>query len=136
LIRSAFLNVLRNSVESTPPDGTITISVREVSAKELRKGDELGVVFDNTGISGEDTVIPDNEVFVETEFRDSGKGVPEAKIRKMGEPFFTTKGEKVGLGLAIARKIVSRHRGRMEIESKEGEGTTVRIILPQEHNTG
>ncbi|NQT84462.1 GAF domain-containing protein, partial [bacterium] len=46
LIRSAFLNVLRNSVESTPPDGTITISVREVSAKELRKGDELGVVFD------------------------------------------------------------------------------------------
>jgi len=135
LIRSAFLNVLRNSIESTPPNGTITISIKDVSARELRKEKGRGLVFDSTGISGQDGAVPDDEVFMETEFRDSGGGIPEAKMAKVGQPFFTTKGEKIGLGLAITRKIVSRHRGRMGIESKEGEGTTVRIILPREQNT-
>jgi len=135
LVRSAFLNVLRNSIESTPSDGSITISIKEVSARQFRERKGGRLVCDFTGIDGKDGSVLDDEVFVETEFRDSGKGIAGAELGKVGQPFFTTKGEKVGLGLAIARKIVSRHRGRMEIESKEGEGTTVRIVLPREQNT-
>jgi signal transduction histidine kinase len=138
LMRSAFLNVLKNSIESTPPNGTITVSIKEVAARELRNGrreNASRVLLDSTGISGRDGMVPDDEIFVETEFRDSGKGIPEAEIGELGEPFFTTRGGNVGLGLAITRRIVSRHRGRMEIESKEGKGTTVWIILPQEQNT-
>jgi len=135
LIRSAFLNVLKNSIESPPPDGAITILIKEVSARELRKGRGGRLVLDSTGIGGRDGAVPDDELFVETEFRDSGEGIPEAKMGEVGKPFFTTKGGKIGLGLAITRKIVSRHGGRMEIESKEGEGTTVRIVLPRQQNT-
>jgi signal transduction histidine kinase len=137
LIRSAFLNVLKNSIESTTADGSITISVKKVSAKELREEkarDASRALCDNTGITGKDGAVPDDEMFVETEFRDSGKGIAEAEMGKVGEPFFTTKGESIGLGMAIVRKIVGRHRGKMEIESKEGIGTTVRIILRAEQN--
>ncbi len=138
LMRSAFLNVLKNSVESTPPNGTITVSIKEVAARALRKardGNASRVLLDSTEITGGDGTVPDDEIFVETEFRDSGKGIPEAKMGEVGAPFFTTRGENLGLGLAITRKIVGRHHGRIEIESKQGKGTTVWIILPREQNT-
>ncbi len=134
LIRSAFLNVLKNSIESTPPDGTITISIKEMAAKQLREEKGGKVVFDGTGISSGDGGVLDDEVFVQTEFRDTGKGIPEDAMARIGEPFFTTKGENVGLGLAVAGKIVSKHRGRMEIQSEEGKGTTIRILLPRGQN--
>ncbi len=135
LIRSAFMNVLKNSIESTSASDTISISIREVSAGELRRGAQRGLVFDSTGIDGGDGFVSDEEMFVEAEFRDSGAGIPQAQMTRIGEPFFTTKEQKVGLGLAIARRIVSRHRGRMEIESEEGKGTAVRIVLPREPNS-
>jgi signal transduction histidine kinase/PAS domain-containing protein len=135
LIRSAFLNVLKNSIESTPPDGTITVAVKEVSAGEARRGKHAESVFDTSGIDGGDGAVLDDEMFVQAEFRDNGKGIPREAMTKIGEPFFTTKEQKIGLGLAIVRRIVSRHRGRMEIESEEGKGTTVRIILPRDQNS-
>jgi len=135
LIRSAFLNVLKNSVESTPPDGTITVSVKEVSAGEVRQAKHGELVFDNSGIDGGDGAVLDDEMFIQAEFCDNGKGMPGEAMTKIGEPFFTTKEQKIGLGLAIVRRIVSRHRGRMEIESEEGKGTTVRIILPRGRNS-
>jgi len=48
------------------------------------------------------------------------------------DPFFSTKeeGKGTGLGLAICRRIVQEHEGTLHIESKEGEGTTVRLTLP------
>jgi signal transduction histidine kinase len=51
---------------------------------------------------------------------------------KLFTPFFTTKGEikGVGLGLAVAYGIIERHQGRIEVQSKEGEGTTFTIYLP------
>ncbi len=131
LIRSAFLGILSNSIESTPPDGTITISIKEISGKALRRRKSGEVVVDNTGVSGRDAAAHDETVFVETEFRDSGEGIATGLMEKVAQPFFTTKGNKVGLGLAITGQIIARHGGRMEIESEEGEGTTVRIILPR-----
>lgn len=134
LIRSAFLRVLRNSIESTPTDGTITISIKEVTAKHLRRPPHNAVVFDYTGIAEKDGAVSDDEVFLETEFRDSGKGISDGRMGQIGQPFFTTKGDKVGLGLAITRQIIIRHSGRIEVGSKETEGTTVKIVLPRGKN--
>jgi signal transduction histidine kinase len=56
-------------------------------------------------------------------------------MRKLFTPFFTTKQEVkgVGLGLAISYGIIQRHHGRIEVQSKEGEGTTFSIYLPLRH---
>jgi signal transduction histidine kinase len=68
---------------------------------------------------------------VRVEVADSGIGIPEKYLDKVFEPYFTYgKADGTGLGLALAKKIVEDHKGRMEIRSKEGVGTTVSIVLP------
>jgi two-component system NtrC family sensor kinase len=59
-------------------------------------------------------------------------------MRKLFTPFFTTKREVkgVGLGLAVSYGIIQRHRGRIEVQSKEGEGTTFTVYLPLRHEEG
>jgi len=61
---------------------------------------------------------------------DDGHGVDETTQQAMFEPFFTTKLHGTGLGLAVARKIIEEHGGRIEVSSAPGEGTTVFLILP------
>lgn len=134
LIRAAFLALLKNSIESTPPDGTITVSIKEVSAGEVRREKGADLVYDDSGIACDGEVL-DDEMFVLAEVRDDGVGIPGETIGKVGEPFFTTKEQRAGLGLAIVRRIISRHRGRIEIESDAGKGTAVRMILPRDHNS-
>lgn len=133
LIRAAFLALLKNSIESTPPDGTITVSIKEVSAGEVRREQGADLVYDDSGIASDGEVL-DEKMFVLAEVRDNGVGIPGETIGEVGEPFFTTKEQRAGLGLAIVRRIISRHRGRIEIESDPGKGTAVRMILPRDQN--
>ncbi len=69
------------------------------------------------------------------EVQDTGCGISPENMRKLFTPFFTTKHEVkgVGLGLAISYGIIQRHHGRIEVQSKEGEGTTFTIYLPLHH---
>ena len=64
---------------------------------------------------------------------DEGVGIPAENLPRLFDPFFTTKavGEGTGLGLSISHGIVSGHGGRLEVESRVGEGTTFRIVLPR-----
>jgi len=66
------------------------------------------------------------------EVQDTGCGISPENMRKLFTPFFTTKekGKGVGLGLAVAHGIIQRHQGRIEVQTKEGEGTTFTIYLP------
>jgi signal transduction histidine kinase len=61
---------------------------------------------------------------------DTGPGIPPEVLPKVFEPLFTTKSFGVGLGLPTVRQIVEQHGGAIDIESKVGKGTTVRIWLP------
>ena len=63
---------------------------------------------------------------------DSGCGIPEDALQRIFDPFFTTKpiGRGTGLGLAIAYRIVAKHHGRIEVQSRPGFGTTFRVVLP------
>ena len=63
---------------------------------------------------------------------DRGTGIPPDLVQKIFDPFFTTKDvdKGTGLGLAISHGIVERHHGRIEVESRVGEGTTFRVALP------
>jgi len=110
-LRQVFLNLFTNAVDAMPEGGRLIPRVR---AGQL--GEKPGVVV---------------------EVADTGTGIPPELLPRVTEPFFTTKpeGKGTGLGLAICRRIVKQHQGTMEVESRRGEGTTVRITLPVRPDT-
>lgn len=99
-IKQVFLNILKNAMEALPFGGTIEIV--------------LDVEGDSQHIR----------------FTDSGEGMTEEVIRRLGEPFHTTRSDGNGLGIMIVRNIVHAHEGHMTITSVQGEGTSVDIWLP------
>lgn len=108
-LRQVFLNVILNAVQAMPGGG------------------ELRVVTSNR--SG-----PHSEG-VEIEIADTGVGIPKEQIKQIFQPFFTTKEQGTGFGLAITYGIIREHNGRIDVESVEGEGTTFRIFLPRDTET-
>ncbi len=70
---------------------------------------------------------------IEIRVQDNGNGIPQHVIDKIFQPFFTTKptGQGTGLGLSLAYDIIKAHGGELRVETKEGEGTTFTIQLPQ-----
>lgn len=75
-------------------------------------------------------LLPDKKHFQIT-VGDNGGGIPEENIGKIFEVFFTTKGHKgTGLGLPVVKKIIDEHKGKIEIFTKQGEGTAFKIYLP------
>jgi signal transduction histidine kinase len=67
---------------------------------------------------------------IEIVVSDTGKGIPQDKIKYIFDPFFTSKIYGPGLGLTFARRIVQEHGGRISVESEPGKGTTFTIRLP------
>ncbi len=72
--------------------------------------------------------------FVKIDIADNGSGIPEEVKNNIFEPFFTTKplGKGTGMGLDIVKRIVDRHRGKVEVESEEGKGTKFTVCIPIE----
>jgi PAS domain S-box-containing protein len=62
--------------------------------------------------------------------RDTGMGIPAENLKKIFLPFYTTKDNGTGLGLALVHKIILSHGGRIDVESRQGSGTVFRVILP------
>jgi signal transduction histidine kinase/CheY-like chemotaxis protein/HAMP domain-containing protein len=110
-LREVFLNLLLNAVDAMPAGGTVTLGVHQLAGDN---GD--------AGAPGEAI-----ECFV----RDTGVGMSAEVRRRAFDPFFTTKGARgTGLGLSVVYGIVSRHGGRVRIDSVENAGTTVTLHLP------
>jgi signal transduction histidine kinase len=84
----------------------------------MSRGGELRI---QTGTAGE-------EVWVS--LSDTGGGIPQDQLNRLFKPFYTTKKKGSGLGLMIVQRIVRAHGGRIEIDSRLGQGTTFRIALP------
>jgi len=106
-------------------------------------GDELQEVFLVFILNSLDAVPKEGKLTIRTEyaeggktvkivFSDTGSGIKREDLKRIGEPFFTTKGqgEGLGLGLATAYGIIDRHNGRIDVESAAGEGATFIIQLP------
>jgi two-component system sensor histidine kinase AtoS len=101
LLRQALTNLFVNAAEAMPGGGSLEIELNRVRNK------------------------------AEIRIRDTGHGLPEDIRQKIFLPFFTTKDEGTGFGLALVQKIIVSHGGNIEVESKDGEGTTFRITLPE-----
>ncbi|RMH35364.1 MAG: sensor histidine kinase [Nitrospirae bacterium] len=101
-LSQAFMNIMTNALQAMQGQGTLEISTR------LQDG-TIRVVI-----------------------RDTGPGIPRAHLSKAFDPFFTTKrqGEGAGLGLTIARRIITKYGGQIHLESEVGQGTTCTILFP------
>ena len=69
---------------------------------------------------------------VEVSVRDKGVGIPQERLSRIWEPYFTHKPGGTGLGLAIVRQTLLAHDGDVQAESRTGDGTTIRLFLPVE----
>lgn len=101
-IHQVFHNLLLNAIQASPPQGTI----------ELR-----------TSVDGKQALI---------EVQDHGSGIEPAHLKRLFEPFFTTRaiGHGAGLGLAICYGIVRDHGGSIDVDTQVGDGSTFRVRLP------
>ena len=106
-LRQVLLNLFTNAGDAMPGGGRLTTRVRPA-------------------------VLPGDRPAVAIDVADTGVGIPAEHLPRVFEPFFTTKedGKGTGLGLAICRRIVGEHRGTLELDSRVGEGTVVRVTLP------
>jgi signal transduction histidine kinase len=113
LMHQALMNLMTNGVEAVGQSrGIVTVRT----------------VYHAAGSRGEGS-----PAIVEIAVIDNGPGVPKEKLTKIFEPFHTTKGTKgTGLGLAVTKRIVEEHGGRIRVDSVEGQGATFRIFLPAE----
>jgi two-component system, sensor histidine kinase RegB len=89
--------------------------------------------FDACGTGRVSLDVRDVDGGVELRFVDEGHGMDEHVVKRATDPFFTTKGsgDRMGLGLFLARTLVDSLDGSLTIESSTGHGTTIRIVLPQ-----
>jgi len=70
------------------------------------------------------------EKMAKIEVEDSGPGIPKDVLEKLFTPFFTTKARGTGLGLAVVKKVIERHKGKVEIVSEVGKGTCFKLYIP------
>jgi PAS domain S-box-containing protein len=134
-------------------DGVVNIAWNEVKYKaELEKNysnipmvmcnpQQLGQVFVNLLVNAAQAIPEKGVITLKTyqrdsaivvEVRDTGTGIPDEIKTKIFDPFFTTKepGSGTGLGLSISYDIVKKHGGRIDLESKVGEGSVFYVVIP------
>ncbi len=145
-------DVLRDTVLLLESRGVHNVEIRDEIPRTLvcrGQPDKLKQVFLNLGINAFDACFqsvkaahldircrpgvspePEPRQGVLVEFADDGCGIARENLSRVFDPFFTTKPHGVGMGLAIARKIVRGHGGEITVESAEGQGTVFRVWLP------
>lgn len=99
-LKQVLLNFIKNGIEAMPDGGNITV--------------RAGIINNQVQIA----------------IKDTGVGIPQEKLKNIGEPFFTTKKNGNGLGLMVSFKIIESHNGKVFIESELNKGTTFNIVLP------
>lgn len=102
LMERVFYNLLANAAQATAPGGAVTVKTRPVAGNA-----EISVI-------------------------DRGSGIDPKLIDTIFNPFFTTKADGVGLGLAICSKIVDQHGGKIAVESEPGKGSVFHVYLPMQ----
>ncbi len=110
-LKQVLVNLVRNAAEATEGAGTVTLRARAARAP----------------LGGRETEA------VVLEVADDGKGISPEVEKRLFDPFFSTKETGTGLGLPIAARIVERHGGMLQYQTRPGHGTTFGVVLPREN---
>ncbi|AOC90819.1 PAS domain-containing protein [Bacillus amyloliquefaciens] len=101
-LKQVFINLIKNAVESMPDGGTVHILMTE------------------------------DEYSVNVTVKDEGDGIPENVLKRIGEPFLTTKEKGTGLGLMVTFNLIKNHQGAIQVDSKPDKGTAFHITFPKQ----
>ena len=123
LFRQALYNILTNAVEAMDDSGKLTVEIMTYEANDTPE------LFKNK------LPLEFGEQLLVTTISDSGQGIEAEPREKIFAPFFTTKKDGSGLGLAVAWKLVKAHGGEILLAEKQQEGTTFHILLPAKIDT-
>lgn len=104
-VKQALLNLILNAVEAMPEGGRL--SLRACAERDEGSNPVIRLIVADTGV-----------------------GIPPEHLSRIFDPFFTTRDDGTGLGLAIVHSIAEAHRGRVEVDSRVGAGTTMVLVLP------
>jgi signal transduction histidine kinase len=117
-LEQVFLNLLLNALQSMPEAG------RSSDRSDQIDRIEVGVTpwHPPSGEAG--------AAWAQVLVTDTGPGVPPEQLRRVFDPFYTTKKEGTGLGLAICHGIIEQHQGEIQLQSEVGKGTTAAVRLP------
>lgn len=128
-LKQVYMSVILNAIESMPEGGVLTVRSYVTSALATEPLTRNGHIapYATELKTGEPAPKPDAVVI---EFSDTGRGIPPDQITKVFEPFYTTRSDGLGLGLAISYGIVEQHQGRLTVSSILGQGTTFSLYLP------
>jgi two-component system sensor histidine kinase PilS (NtrC family) len=113
-LRQVFWNLATNAFDAMPEGGQLTIST---SCRQIDAGGRKGEV-------------------IEIAFQDTGEGIPKENLDKIFFPFFTTKKQGSGLGLAAVHRIVDLHGGWIKVESQERQGSRFVVCMPRSGDDG
>ncbi len=111
-ISQVIQNVVKNADQAMPEGGTVTISA------------------ENTTIGGQEAFPLKKGKYVWIRIQDQGSGIAQENLANIFDPYFSTKKEGSGLGLAVSFSIIKKHDGFISAESQSGIGTTFHIYLP------
>ena len=111
-ISQIFQNIIINATQAMPGGGILTV---------IAKNEEL---YNNNSLS-----LPPGP-YIRLTFTDQGRGISDENLKKIFDPYFTTKSTGIGLGLSSVHSIVNRHGGHIGVSSTVGKGTTFTIHLP------
>ncbi|SHJ90537.1 PAS domain S-box-containing protein [Malonomonas rubra DSM 5091] len=106
-------NIILNAGQAMPGGGVIEVIACNADDTEL-----------------DNLALPANRHFVKLSISDTGTGIPQEVLKKIFDPYFSTKQQGSGLGLAICHSIISKHGGTISVESAIGKGTCFHIYLP------
>jgi signal transduction histidine kinase len=109
LLRHALINIVDNAILAMPAGGVVTVTLSDVEER--------------------------GRPFVSIAFTDEGEGMDTLVRQRARDVFFTTRSTGTGLGLAIVDRVARVHRGRVDIESRHGQGTTVTLYVPRERGS-
>ncbi len=112
-IQQVFFNIILNAIQAMDQGGSLTIRVSQTIVREKR-------------------VDPVKDQYLKIEVADTGSGIPQDKLSKVFDPFFSTKevGKGSGLGLTVSYELVKRHGGWIDVKSRVGEGSVFTVYLP------
>ena len=141
-LRKVLDHLIENAINYSPEGGTIDVVLRPVPTSERREQSDVsqhrGDALPNGQTTNMPPTLPGDQELVEISVRDHGMAIPAEHLAQVFEPFYrvdtrlSREVNGLGIGLAICKRIIELHGGRIWVESTVGAGSTFHVWLPRE----